>query len=305
MATLNAHALSPPRANIAIRRKRARAHQMPTKNNRKSHPSHNAPADTTATTPPSTMPALTISTNAAAAGASSPPRPPMSPITPSHSPTHPGPPPPTHLDLNDASNDGQSTAAAATAASPPPPPPPRFTHSTHPDQVPSIPAPPPQPLDFEDNVDVIALKSVISTLQMQSRRAEKDIRTLRDVKAEALQRPEDFARHIAGMAAEPKGGGGASAGGGEGGVEWPKLPERISVARCPPINWSQYAVNGQALDALHNEQVARPNQGAPATFSDGVYSHSAGGGRQDEYLGPTAPYDPQRDKLEKKSKGRK
>ena len=274
---------------------------MPTKNNRKSHPSHNAPADTI--TKPITMPALTISTNNTM-GTSSPPRPPMSPITPSHSPTsHPGQPPPTHLDLNDASSSssshGQQNAAAA-AASPPPPPPPRFTHSSHPDQVPSIPAPPPQPLDFEDNVDVIALKSVISTLQMQSRRAEEDIRTLRDVKAEALQRPEDFARHIAGMAAAPKGGGG-----GDGGVEWPKLPERISVARCPPINWSQYAVNGQALDALHNEQVARPNQGAPATFSDGVYNHNIGGGRQEDYLGPTSPYDPQRDKLEKKSKGRK
>lgn len=248
------------------------------------------------------MPALTIATENAGDDArphtpsASPRRPPMSPITPSLSPSSHSPgqlnPPLPNLGLDDVrSGDGAA---------------PRLSHSTHPDQVPTIPAPPPQPLDFEDNVDVIALKSVISTLQMQSRRAEEDIRTLRDVKAEALQRPEDFARHIAGMADRSTAIPAASTTfTNEDGPGWPKLPERISVARCPPINWSQYAVNGQALDALHSEQAVRPTQGAPATFSDGVYNYNTGSVRQEEYLGPAMPYDPQRDKLGKKGKSKK
>jgi hypothetical protein len=246
------------------------------------------------------MPALTISTEsrgnpASGSGSQSPPRPPMSPITPTLGPSDQQPHQNTQPPDLDLSDPGSGNSSSNTRR-------PIFSHSTHPEQVPTIPVPPPQPIDFEDNVDVIALKSAISTLQMQSRRAEEDIRTLRDVKQEALKRPEEFARHIAHVTSSH---GGGSAGTGQGDAEWPRLPDRIPIARCPPINWSQYAVNGQALDNLHNEQTARPKQGAPASFSKGAYDFNTGSGIQEEYLGPTAPYDPHRDKVREKPRGKK
>ncbi|TLS28367.1 hypothetical protein PpBr36_00193 [Pyricularia pennisetigena] len=87
---------------------------------------------------------------------------------------------------------------------------------------------------------------------------------------------------------------------------WRNLPRPQNVVRCPPINWSQYAVVGESLDKLHNEQVARPNPGAPAVMgSGGVYEFKGGSPSQPvgpgpRFVGVAAPYDPQRDKLEKK-----
>ncbi|CAG9939219.1 unnamed protein product [Clonostachys rosea f. rosea IK726] len=110
---------------------------------------------------------------------------------------------------------------------------------------------------------------------MQSRRADSHIRTLRDVKGEALRRPEDF------------------------------LPDRISIARCPPINWSQYAVVGDALEKIHDEQVKRPVQGTPGVYANGIYEFKGGEGRQEEYQGPTAPYDPLNEHVGNKPKSKK
>lgn len=87
---------------------------------------------------------------------------------------------------------------------------------------------------------------------------------------------------------------------------WRNLPKPQNVVRCPPINWSQYAVVGESLDKLHNEQVARPNPGAPAVMgAGGVYEFKGGSSSQagapgPRFVGVSAPYDPQRDKLEKK-----
>ncbi|KAK4158136.1 hypothetical protein C8A00DRAFT_11047 [Chaetomidium leptoderma] len=102
---------------------------------------------------------------------------------------------------------------------------------------------------------------------------------------------------------------------------WHKLPKPQSVVRCPPINWAQYGVIGESLDKLHAEQVAAPTPGAPIMLSTGgTYAFRAGeggtsqggsspaaGGQQQQQqrrlVGIAAPYNPMRDKLEKKGKG--
>ncbi|KAG4216620.1 hypothetical protein PC116_g34899, partial [Phytophthora cactorum] len=133
------------------------------------------------------MPGLTLNTNAAAASASanpntsagaqdpnaaattarpsSPPRPTYSPITPPLNP----------LAL---------------------PPRPTYTHSSQQDQIAGIPAPPPEPIDFDTNPDVLALKSAISILQLQRRKAAADMALLSRVKSAALADPEAFVHDL-------------------------------------------------------------------------------------------------------------
>lgn len=73
-----------------------------------------------------------------------------------------------------------------------------FTHKDHPPQVESVPQPPPpEPIDFRDNVDVIALESAILLLQRQKKQAEEDIRQLRRIKEEAIARPSEFVNDLA------------------------------------------------------------------------------------------------------------
>lgn len=74
-----------------------------------------------------------------------------------------------------------------------------YTHREHPPQVESVPPPPPppEPIDFKDNVDVIALESAILLLQRQKRQAEEDIRQLRRIKEDATAKPSDFVRDLA------------------------------------------------------------------------------------------------------------
>ncbi|KAF7545817.1 hypothetical protein G7Z17_g8877 [Cylindrodendrum hubeiense] len=87
--------------------------------------------------------------------------------------------------------------------------------------------------------------------------------------------------------------------------EWTTIPQPQNVVRCPPINWSQYAVVGESLDKLHNEQVARPSQGTPAAIgTNGTYEFK-GEGKQEKYPGVAAPYAPLQDRLGKKPKGKK
>lgn len=103
---------------------------------------------------------------------------------------------------------------------------------------------------------------------------------------------------------------------------WQTLPKPQSIVRCPPINWAQYGVVGESLDKLHAEQVAAPTPGAPTVLGPGgTYEFragadqgggsassvtAAGGGEQPRRLvGVAAPYDPLRDKVEKRGKGSK
>jgi hypothetical protein len=98
---------------------------------------------------------------------------------------------------------------------------------------------------------------------------------------------------------------------------WQTLPKPQSIVRCPPINWAQYGIVGESLDKLHAEQVAAPTPGAPMALGPGgTYEFkagaadqggsAAGGGEQPRRLvGVAAPYNPMRDKVEKKGKGGK
>ncbi|KAL7799160.1 hypothetical protein V8C37DRAFT_366790 [Trichoderma ceciliae] len=238
-------------------------------------------------------PALTISTNMDSRP-SSPVPPPMSPITPTLPPAR----------LSNDVNRITSTEALPPAAMVQQPARSTFAHSQS-DQV-GVPPPASRPLEFETNPDVIALRSAITVLQMQKNRATADIQALSQIKNEALEHPDEFIRDLAqgriGQGAQP------DAGDDEATRAWvaQPIPKPQDVVRCPPINWSQYAVVGESLDKLHAEQVTRPTQGTPATVgAGGMYQFKGGDGKQEEYPGVAAPYAPLKDKIEKRTKSRK
>ncbi|KAK4449476.1 hypothetical protein QBC34DRAFT_405058 [Podospora aff. communis PSN243] len=143
------------------------------------------------------MPGLTLSTDPAAGAAhgaaatattpqpqsqpSAPPahtptRPPVSPLTPTFEPRQlPG--------ANGSTTATSNIPSFALGR-------PLFTH-TQPDQTGTVP-PPAEPIAFDDNPDVIALKSAISILQLQRARATADMQTLRHAKDAALANPNAF-----------------------------------------------------------------------------------------------------------------
>ncbi|GAP86184.1 hypothetical protein SAMD00023353_0303170 [Rosellinia necatrix] len=255
------------------------------------------------------------------------------------------------------------------------PPRPTYTHGSHADAT-AAPAPPPEPIDFNSNPDVLALKSAISILQMQRRKAVRDMATLDHVKDAALAEPEAFVRDLTTGRVRVEGdrlfgGGGGGGGGGEKGEDedgdgdsgsdsgsssgtdhdsegdnpdhscsrgtkyagtdpqpvtdqrpasqidldinvpgtppWRSIPKPQNIVRCPPINWSQYAIVGESLDKLHKEQVQRPAQGTPAVLTlEGRFEFKGGDGRgvgkQERYLGVAAPYAPGKDRIDAKPK---
>jgi hypothetical protein len=95
-----------------------------------------------------------------------------------------------------------------------------FTHKQHASQIESVPQapPPPQPVDFSENVDVIALESAILLLQRQKQKAEEDIRQLQRIKNEAVRKPAEFVRDLASgkVGQGPQGALPNSGGGGAG-----------------------------------------------------------------------------------------
>lgn len=248
------------------------------------------------------MPALTLSTdNPNKSRSSSPTRPPVSPITP--------PLAPARLADNTTSN-----------ALPPRQ---TFTHS-QPDQV-AVTAPAPEPISFDSNPDAIALRSAISVLQVQRKRAAADIQTLSKAMDEAVADPTAFIEDLAAGKVQTQGAAGRTsaipaADEDEDDDEdedeedeskkthprpWASLPAPQNVVRTPPVNWSQYAIVGDSLDKLHNEQVSRPAQGSPAVYRpDGTYEFR-GDGKQEKYPGVAAPYNPVKDKLDKRPRTKK
>lgn len=86
---------------------------------------------------------------------------------------------------------------------------------------------------------------------------------------------------------------------------WPTIPTPQSVVRCPPINWTQYAVIGDSLDKLHADQQARPTDGLPAKPGpDGNLIFNEGPRRLSEAV-VAAPYTPGKDRIEKPKKSGK
>jgi hypothetical protein len=69
------------------------------------------------------------------------------------------------------------------------------------------------PISESDNVDVIALRSAISILQLQHQTAERDIRALDRLRQEALKDPEAYVKELVRRVNERGGSGGVSVGG--------------------------------------------------------------------------------------------
>ncbi|KAM4059516.1 hypothetical protein HRG_011571 [Hirsutella rhossiliensis] len=173
---------------------------------------------------------------------------------------------------------------------------PFLTHSSQPDAVAAVAPPPPTLIDFDSNPDAIALRSAISVLQVQKKRAVADVQALGKARDAALDDPDAFVRDLAaGKVNAP----------GEAPKEWSSLPQPQDVVRCPPINWAQYAVVGSSLDKLHADQVSHPTQGTPASIAaNGTYEFK-GDGKRDKYPGVAAPYAPTKDRIERKPRGKK
>jgi hypothetical protein len=159
-------------------------------------------------------------------------------------------------------------------------------------------------------------------LQVQRGRATADIQTLSKIKDEASTDPEAFLRDLAAGKVKPQNDAlnlsslddDDNDEGDEGDTSmntkdterpWSSLPKPQNVVRCPPINWSQYAVVGDSLDKLHAEQLSHPPQGAPATLGpNGTYEFKARDEKREKHPGVAAPYDPLKDKVDRKSKSK-
>lgn len=165
----------------------------------------------------------------------------------------------------------------------------------------------------------------MSILQIQARNAENDIRNLARLKERALRDPEGFAAAVAAGKvqtksdslfnpsaddddededdemedAEPESQAAAEE---RRQKEWGKIPKPQNVVRCPPINWQKYAIVGESLDKLHEDQKSRPTEGKPQIMGpDGQLRYGGDGVRRPADLGIAAPYQPGRDKIEKMS----
>jgi hypothetical protein len=59
-----------------------------------------------------------------------------------------------------------------------------------------IEQPPSLPFSGHDSSDAIALRAAISSLQFQRLQAQRDLRTLEDIKRQAIERPEEYRKHV-------------------------------------------------------------------------------------------------------------
>ncbi|KAF3762393.1 hypothetical protein M406DRAFT_323533 [Cryphonectria parasitica EP155] len=87
---------------------------------------------------------------------------------------------------------------------------------------------------------------------------------------------------------------------------WANLPKAQDIVRCPQINWAQYAIEGEALNKLHNEQLSRPTLGTPALMAaNGTFEFTGAANPDDgkRVEGISAPFNPLRDRKPSKGKG--
>jgi hypothetical protein len=320
---------------------------------KKQHQHHNRKAATPQKPQPN-MPGLTLDTAPGSAPSSSPtqpstavshqptPRasspvqsPPYSPITPTLPAARPvvsgASPFSSRSPHQQQQTQPQPSAAAAVSRQ-------TYTHTQPPQTFVPQPAPPPDPTSLDANPDALALKSALSILQLQRKRAIQDIQTLSEIKERAAADPTGFAEALKAGRIETRREDGVFApvrdgdrgeegreveGAEEGQVEeeeeeegekeWPSLPRPQNIVRTPAINWSQYGIVGESLDRLHTDQVANPPAGAPATIkqaADGsvsvVYPPEGKKGREDTQGNVVdgvryvaAAYAPGRDRVEK------
>lgn len=200
---------------------------------------------------------------------------------------------------------------------------------------------PPQsvPISESTNPDAIALRAAMSVLQLQRQQALRDMETLQTQKKAAVADPEAFARDVIsgkikarGMrnilgpvgelqhelsGADPRREGEPNGGPtdvAEDAVEmdeaedegdkhmaeriFGEIPSAQNVVRMPPINWTKYHIVGESLDKLHEEQRSRPVAGQPLRDRDLKPKQ-----RAPEHV-IASPYDPFKDKMDVKEKGR-
>ena len=201
--------------------------------------------------------------------------------------------------------------------------------------------PPPVPISESTNPDAIALRAAMSILQLQRQQALRDMQTLERQKEAAVANPEAFAMDVASgkiKAREMRGIlgslgevqvdlNGVNAGqhamedsavaddaedrgqmedsgdertdpAAEASEAFGDIPSGQNVVRMPPINWAKYHIVGESLDKLHEEQRSRPVAGQPHRDED-LRSKQ----RASEHV-IASPYNPWRDKVEVKEKGR-
>ena len=151
--------------------------------------------------------------------------------------------------------------------------------------------PPPMPIADNDNPDAIALRAALGILQIQRQHSLNDIKNLEQQKTAALSDPKKFAAALAngevvsasntGLSrryrkseadAEPH----RSSEEDEMSSDIPissksskpfrtEIPVLQEIARCPPINWAKYHIDGGILDTMHEEQKKRPSSGSAAS----------------------------------------
>lgn len=181
----------------------------------------------------------------------------------------------------------------------------------------------------------------MSILQLQRQQALRDMQTLEKQKEAAVANPEAFARDVAsgkikargmrsvlgpvgemqdgfngvdsrrkgdldgGPADDVEDGGEMDDSGDEEdrsmariGNTFGDIPSEQNVVRMPPVNWAKYHIVGESLDKLHEEQRSRPVAGQPLRDEDLKPKQ-----RAPEHV-IASPYDPWRDKLDVKEKGR-
>jgi len=165
------------------------------------------------------------------------------------------------------------------------------------------------PLAEDDNIDAIALRAAIYTLEIQKEKSLRDIKTLQQLRVAAGENPEAFLEeYTAGRlrqetnANDPLGAtfeNNASDDEDVGDTRqdlktsaYPMIPSRQNVIRCPPINWAKYEIIGAPLDRLHEAQRRRPSPGEPVQGGDLARVQV-----QNEHF-IHAPYDPFKDKLD-------
>jgi len=176
-------------------------------------------------------------------------------------------------------------------------------------------SPPVLPFSETDNTDAIALRAVLSVLQLQRQQTVHDIRLLERTKEAAMADPEVFVDELkAGKLAPNASDGLPSFPDDDDGDDededdnvdvepdagsnrrkmlkeqprFVRLPQPQNVVRTPPVNWAKYHVVGEALDRLHEGERRLPTLGEVRKGGHVI----------------AAPYSPFVDVLEAKDRGR-